>query len=163
MFTRLRDLDHAATYLDAAAVSAKTTFPSATAEGALASLLIIAVPENARLYTHIDGLLHNATENGAFSRKGCLLAEVWNTYGLFKEQTGSFLDGLSMMHQAVSLCPSNAQMRVNFAQMLLRYQDTRDAQAQLRALRDMRNLRYQWRLRELEQEWSRQTGLQTPY
>lgn len=158
MFSEMHDLVQEKAYLDAAANDAQTAHTSTTAQAAMQSLLVMGVPANQSLYPDMATVFQSALANPKLNLDSCYSANTWNTYALFSEQTGSFLSALGMLHKAVALCPRNPRIRANFAQMLLLYGDTKDASEQIEALRALHDIHFIWELRNLENDWRRQTG-----
>jgi len=124
----------------------------------LQTVLDMATPDNTPLFGSMNSILLNSVNNPNLLRNACYNANIWNTLGLFRQKTGDFLNALSAMHKAIQLCPGQAKLRINFANMLLSYADTKDAREQIDALRALHDLRYAPDLGALEQEWKRQVA-----
>jgi Flp pilus assembly protein TadD len=158
MYAELGDKTNAKAYIATAAEDAKHALPSSTLQLALQTLLTMARPDNASLFGTMDTLLLNSTTNPDLQRNACYAANIWNTYGLFQQKTGDFLDALGTMHKAVQLCPGEAKIRINFANMLLTYGDTKDAREQIDMLNNLHDIRNAVDIYALEQQWARQVA-----
>ncbi|HEV2211851.1 MAG TPA: hypothetical protein VGS99_00755, partial [Gammaproteobacteria bacterium] len=152
MFAELHDMPKAQAYLDAAAVDATTASPSATLQLALLTLTYMTSPEDQPLFASMDKVMTNAAANPTLAHYGCYTAVTWNSLALFRQKIGNIPGALNAMHQAVTLCPVLAQMRVNFARMLLYYNDPQDAGEQIDALRHLGDVRFLPDLLQLEQQ-----------
>jgi hypothetical protein len=85
---------------------------------------------------------------------------MWNDYSLFQSRTQDIPGSLVSSHKAIVLCPSDSQLQANFARLLLRYGDTKDAKGVLQTLRDMHDLRREAELAELQADYDRLTAAQ---
>jgi Flp pilus assembly protein TadD len=161
MFAMLKDTPQAQDYLTSAAQRAREARATSTLQLALQSLLQLTPPEHAALHGGIRSIFDAVLANPAMAVNDCYHAEIWNTYGLFLEGTGEIPRAAEKLHKAVSLCPGNALIRVNYAGMLIRFGDLKDAKQQLDALRDLHDLRHGAELQRLRAEYDAQLRPQT--
>jgi len=157
MFASLPDLPNTRLYLQSAAQSALTARPSSTLQLALQSLLDLAKPENKPLFPDIAAVFVNASASPRISATPCFVSDIWNTYAVFQEKIAEIPAAVGAMHKAVSLCPGKAQLRVNFANMLLHYGDPKDARVQIDALDAQHDFRYLSESRRLHAEYEQLT------
>ncbi|HEY4127807.1 MAG TPA: hypothetical protein VGN70_07140 [Gammaproteobacteria bacterium] len=160
MFTELGDMPQARTYLVASAADAGTAHISATLQFSLQTLIQMAVPKNQTLYPDMAGVFHSALANPMLESNASFAANMWNDYSLFQSRTQDIPGSLVSSHKAIVLCPSDSQLQANFARLLLRYGDTKDAKGVLQTLRDMHDLRREAELAELQADYDRLTAAQ---
>lgn len=159
MFASLGQTARAQQALQSAAQRSATATPTATLQLALQSLLELANKNQQPLYADISNVFQRVLANPGVTKNDCYHGETWNTYAVFLESTEEIPGALDAYHRAVTLCPRDALIRVNFAEMLLRYGDTRDAKGEIDALDAMHNFRYAAQIQRLRSEYSRQVGL----
>lgn len=157
MFSRLHELPQAQQYLAAAADDARTAHISSTLQFSLQTLIGMALPENRPLFPAMDSLFNNALANPRLNTDACYTANMLNSQSLYLNNTLDIPGALGAIHKAVLLCPADAQLRANFARMLLRYRDLKDAKLQLDTLRAMHDLSRSAELKELQAQYDAQS------
>lgn len=160
MYVKLHDLTAARLHLQAAAAEVSHAVPSSTLQLALQTLLVMDGKDSAPLFDGMRAILRNATQNPSLMSNVCYGAGIWNTLSVFQRETEAIPESLSASHEAITLCPWDPQMRMNFVDTLLTYGDTKDAGPQLDALRDVRSLRYATEIRRLQQEYAEEIAAQ---
>lgn len=158
LFASLGETTRAQQALHSAARRSTTATPTATLQLALQSLLELAGKDRQPLYEDISKVFQASLANPGVARNACYHGETWNTYAVFLESTEEIPGALDAYHRAVTLCPGDTLIRVNFVEMLLRYGDTRDAKGEIDALDAMHDLRYAAQIARLRAEYLRQTG-----
>jgi hypothetical protein len=157
MFSRLRDLPQAQQYLTTAAGDAHTAHISSTLQFSLQTLIGMALPENRPLFPAMDSVFGNVLANPRLNTDACYTANMLNSQSLYLNNTLDIPGAIEAIHKAVQLCPSDGQLRANFARMLLRYRDLKDAKLQLDTLRAMHDLRRSAELKELQAQYDAQS------
>lgn len=154
MFAGLKDLPSASTHLKNAAATALSARASATQQLALETLLQMTSESERPLFPDMDLIFRHILQNQDFMRDVCFGADTWNTYGVFQNQIGDLTGALASLHKAISMCPKNVEIRMNFTRLLLDYGDTRDAAPQLEALHAVQDPRYRPAIGLLQQEYA---------
>ena len=144
------DLPKAKQYLQSAAVGARSAEPTKTFLFTLETLRHWKTEKDPELRYDIDAIFDNAAENTKVTGNSCYLAAVLNTYGILRETNGDIPAGAQLLHRATTLCPGNAQIHINFAYLLLKYRDPKDAREQIDAIRKIHDIRYLGQLHLLE-------------
>lgn len=158
MYAHIGDLTGANARLQMAAERAYTSQPSSTMQLALQSLFTLTSQDYRELFTGIRSVYHAALANPRVSAEPCYAADAWNSYARFQEDSGQVPDALAAMHHAVDLCPARSPLHYNMANMLLRYGDTKDARAEIEAMRRIDDFRFRGSVAALDAEYRRQTG-----
>lgn len=158
MFMGLADYTNASLYYRHAAEGVKSAAPTATNLLAIETLFHLPESDTIKVYSSIDGIFRNALSNPVFQRNACYIAGIWSTYGLVQEKNNKLLPGLSALHKAVSLCPTDPLIRLNYAITLLNYGDTKDSRVEIDALMKMNDLRYSNQVHMLQEEWIKQNS-----
>ena len=162
MFAQIGQPDQARRYMALAADDARTAHISSTLQFSLQTLIAMATPDNAFLFPAMDDVFANALANPRLNTDACYTANMLNSQGLYLYGKQDIPGAGSAMHKAVQLCPSNAQLRANFARLLLRYRDLKDAKLQLDALRAMHDLRRSAELQELQAQYDAELRQRPP-
>lgn len=149
-YASLHDLPDAQSWLHTAATDAAMAAPSSTLQLALQTLLTMTGTDYQGLYRDIDGVFQATLHNTRLQTNPCFEAGLWNTYGVFQDNVGAVTGALGAMHRAITLCPRDTQMRLNFTDMLLRHGDTQDAAPQLDVLKNSLDLRYQMGISKMQ-------------
>ncbi|HEY3644235.1 MAG TPA: hypothetical protein VGM16_02760 [Gammaproteobacteria bacterium] len=158
MYARIGDLAAAGARLQMAAGRGYDAKPTSTVQLALQSLFTLTSQDYQPLFADIRAVYHAVLANPRVSSNPCYAADAWNTYARFQEDTDEIPEALAAMHRAVALCPGRSPLRYNMANMLLHYGDTKDARAELEAMRRIGDFRFRGELAALEAEYRRQTG-----
>lgn len=144
------DLPKAKQYLQIAASDARTAEPTNTFLFTLETLRHWKTEKDPELRYDIDAIFDNAAANPKVTKNSCYLAAVLNTYGILRETNGDIPTSAQLLHRAATLCPGNALIRINFAYLLLKYNDPKDAREQVDAIRQIHDIRYLGQLQLLE-------------
>ncbi|HEX7966378.1 MAG TPA: hypothetical protein VF651_11765 [Gammaproteobacteria bacterium] len=159
MYSKLQDVPNARRHLAAAAKGADTAHISATLQFSLQTLLDMAVPENQALFPDMRAVFDRALASPQLTTDACYTANLMNSYALFLDRIQDIPAAVTSLHKSVMLCPSNGQLRANFARLLLRYGDLKDARTELDALRALGDPRRSSELAELEADYKAQQRL----
>lgn len=159
MFSQLGQQDQARRSMEAAADDARTAHISSTLQFGLQTLIGMAEPGNRSLFPAMDAVFVNALANPRLNTDACYTANMLNSQALYLNGTEDIPGAGAALHRAVQLCPSDAQLRANFARLLLRYQDLKDAKLQLDALRAMHDPRRGAELQELQEMYDTELHL----
>ncbi len=160
MYTELGDVAHARVYLADSAADASTAHISSTLQFALQTLIEMGVPKNQAVYPDMAQVFQSALANPRLALFDCYTANMWNSYSLFQDRTQDIPGAIGSSHKAVALCPNDAQLRANFARLLLRYGDLKDAKAALQALQALHDPRRRLELASLQADYDRQLAVQ---
>jgi len=155
MYVQLEDMPSAQTRLRMAAARGSHGAATASLQLALQSLLQMTDQAEKPLYGEMDALFRSVLSNPQVARNACYHSEVWNTYAIFLSDTEMVQGSLEAFHKAVSLCPSLQLIHANFADMLLRFGDSKDAKAEIDALDAQHDIRYLAESRRLHEEYAR--------
>ncbi|HSN17705.1 MAG TPA: hypothetical protein VLV87_05800 [Gammaproteobacteria bacterium] len=156
MYAMLKQLPAAQQRLRLAAMRVTEAAPTSSLQSALQSLILLAAPGYEPLYPDARAIFEGAVANPRFAPIPCYLANAWNTYSIFQENSGKVPEASEAMQKAVNLCPANETLRSNFAHLLLRYHDYKDARVQIDALRKIHDFRMSADLVVLEREYAHQ-------
>lgn len=156
MYAQLKQLPAAEDRLRQAAARIPDAKPTSSLQAALQGLIPLAAPGYEPLRADARAVFEGAFTNPRFAPQPCYVANSWNTYAIFQEDTGEVPAASGAMQKAVDLCPHDQTLRSNFAHLLLRYHDYKDARAQIDALREMHDYRLSADLTVLEREYARQ-------
>jgi hypothetical protein len=153
MYSQLGDLTQARDSMTAAAEGASSAHISSTLQFSLQTLIDMATPANQSLFPAMDAVFENALDNPRLNTDACYTANVLNSQSLYRNGTQDIPGALASSHRAVQLCPHDAQLHANFARLLLRYRDLKDAKLELDALRALHDVRRDAELRELQAQY----------
>lgn len=156
MYSKLDDMPNARRHLVAAAEAAKTAHNTPTVQFSLQTLMDMAVTGNQPLFLDMRTVFKQALASPLLTADACYTANMLNSYSLFLDRIQEIPDAIGAIHRATVLCPSNGQLRANFARLLLRYGDLKDARAELDALRALADPRRSNELAELEADYAAQ-------
>jgi predicted Zn-dependent protease len=160
MYSRLDDMPDARSSLIAAADGAKSAHVSATLQFALQTLIDMSTQKNRELFPEITDIFRNVLANPSLLVDDCYAANMWNSFSLFQDGAEEIPSAIGAIHEAVALCPKSAQLRANFARLLLQYGDLRDARPQLDALRKLHDIRTSGELQSLQEAYDSQVRRQ---
>ncbi len=158
MYAKLGQLPDAHVRLRSAADRVGEAAPTSSLQSALQALLQLTGPEDQVLREDARAVFKGAFANPRFRPQPCYVANAWNTYSIFQEDTGELPGASAALQQAVNLCPRDQTLHSNFAHLLLRYHDMKDAEAQIEALEAVHDYRFSADLLVLKREYARQAG-----
>ena len=153
MFAQLGDLPQAQRHMASAAEGAQTAHISSTLQFSLQTLIGMAIPANQPLFASMDMVFVNALGNPRLNTDACYTANILNSQSLYLNGTQDIPGAIAAIHKAVQLCPHDAQLHANFARLLLRYRDLKDAKLELDALRALHDMRRSAELHELQSQY----------
>jgi tetratricopeptide (TPR) repeat protein len=158
MYAQLKRLPEAQDRLRQAAARIPDAKPTSSLQAALQALIQLAEPRYSHLHPEARAVFEGAFANPRFASQPCYVANAWNTYAIFQEDTGELPAASAAMQKAVDLCPREQTLRSNFARLLLRYHDYKDARVQIDALKADHDYRMSAELLVLEREYARQAS-----
>lgn len=160
MYAYLGNLSNAELHLQTAADDINRASPSSTLQLALQTMLKMTNIDSKPMYADMLTVFQHAVSNPKLMSNACYAADIWNSYGVFQRKIGEVPGALGAMHKAVTLCPWNTLVRINFTDMLLTYGDTQDAAPQLDVLKDVHDLRYAAEIHRLQHIYAEELAVQ---
>ncbi|MDE2197135.1 MAG: tetratricopeptide repeat protein, partial [Gammaproteobacteria bacterium] len=131
MYTQLGQPGRARGYFEDAATRARHIRISATTQVTLASL--VKHPDLVKQYplATVRAIFSNALADPTVQSNACYAGNIWNIYGILLQQAGDTGEAIEATRKALSLCPSDVQIRLNYADILLQTGNTGAATRQL--------------------------------
>lgn len=131
MYTDLGQSKKAVAYLNDAAQRVRTGIFNAQTQTALASIARYTDKHNTIPFNAGDHLFQNTLENPFTKKSACFTADIWNSYGIFLKNQGHFPQSIKATEQALTLCPSNIGIHINYTIDLLQIKNIEAVKQQI--------------------------------
>ncbi len=153
MYSSMKDTDSVAKYLKDAADRATTIVPNVETQTSLQGIIRYSRDHTQLPFDGVNLIFTNVLANPRTGYNPCFAAGIWNTYGVYLQESDRVPQGMSALHKSLDLCPALTDVRVNYARNLISYNDLPDARAQIALIEAAnRDGRYTPDLDELKQD-----------